>query len=397
MIKQLKNKKNEVIQEIDELKKKITYTLCAESSQRKHYKKIHIRGFTKLPSGFYKEGYGLSRDGQYVLRAITEHLASSFNLEFKRIGKSSVSKRRGIYTISFNHEAYSGLLEKLRTERIEKNKIAKDITLHELSKWFPKHFKPANHEVERSFSYNQDKISKILNSEENIEEKLSKNDITKILEIYPKLVSRYTNVETSIQKLSLINSSKKQTDKLVLGSLIKEFNRRLKKSTQSENEWQEFLQKHILLFNTSYVAVLGKTSVALQGKYPDFMLIDVFNYIDIFEIKKPNTNLLKLDESRNNYFWDSEISKAISQTENYINSLSTNGPTFSSEIRKLKNLQVNVVKPRGIIIVGTREQLKTEKMKDDFRLLQSSLSNLDIILFDDLLNRLKNLQNRLSK
>ena len=72
----------------------------------------------------------------------------------------------------------------------------------------------------------------------------------------------------------------------------------LKKPNTSESAWQQFLQNYILLFNTAYVGVLEKMSVMLQGKYPDFMLLEnVYNYIDIFEIKKPSTNLLKKDES----------------------------------------------------------------------------------------------------
>jgi len=145
---------------------------------------------------------------------------------------------------------------------------------------------------------------------------------------------------------------------------------------------------------SNYGEVLEKESVSLQGKFPDFMLIDPYGYLDIYEIKKPSTNMLKLDPSRNNYYWDTEISKAIAQVENYAHQSQRQADTLSNDIRKAKGVEVNIVRPRGYIIAGRRSQLTSPKMQDDFRILCDSLSNIDVILYDDLLEGLETFVSR---
>ena len=76
----------------------------------------------------------------------------------------------------------------------------------------------------------------------------------------------------------------------------------------------------------------------LQGKYPDFMLLDPYGYLDIYEIKKPSTNLMKLDKSRNNYYWDVEMTKALSQTENYLYQVQRSSDTLIKDIRRNKGI-----------------------------------------------------------
>lgn len=392
-----KKKPNFTVQTIDTAKKTIAYDLVPDTDQQKHYSSIKLVGFTKLPQGFYADGFGLTPLCMTVIREIARQYGDKIDLTFHATKKSSIKIQKDRTTVVFNYPEFNLLLEELKAIRTIKNKELKAVAVGFLSKYFPKRFKNNGSNVESHFGYSTDKISKILNSEPNIIDQLSKNDLTMILESYPKVVDRLSLSKQDTTKLLAISQGKNVVEKVVLSSLIKEYQRRLKATRQVESEWQVFFQEHILLFNTAYVGVLGKASVSLQGKYPDFMLVDTFNHVDIFEIKRPNTNLLQFDQSRNNYFWDVELSKAIIQVENYINYLTSNGSEFERAARKLKGLTLNVIKPRGVIIAGTRSQLDNEKKEDDFRLLKNSLKNIEVILFDDFLDRLKNLELRLGK
>jgi len=71
------------------------------------------------------------------------------------------------------------------------------------------------------------------------------------------------------------------------------------------------------------------------------------------------------------------------------------GPSIRENIKKIEDIDIKIVKPRGFIIAGARSQLKGEKMEDDFRILNESMKNIEIILFDDILNNLKNLFERI--
>ena len=55
---------------------------------------------------------------------------------------------------------------------------------------------------------------------------------------------------------------------------------------------------------------------------------------------------------------------------------------------------MKVVKPRAILITGHSEQLDTEEKRDDFKVLRQSLKNIDIILYDELLEGLENQKNK---
>lgn len=150
-----------------------------------------------------------------------------------------------------------------------------------------------------------------------------------------------------------------------------------------------------MLFNTNYSEIIDKENISLTGDYPDFLLVNIYEYLDIYEIKKPNTLLLNKDTSRNNYYWSVEISKAISQVENYIELLERHKDAFINDIKTSKGINIRVIKPRGYIIAGTSSQVQGKAKEDDFKLLNGSFKNIEIILYDDFLKNLKNLLKRI--
>jgi Shedu protein SduA, C-terminal len=125
-------------------------------------------------------------------------------------------------------------------------------------------------------------------------------------------------------------------------------------------------------------------------KFPDFSLVTHDNYLDILEIKKPSTEILKHDASRGNYFFDTEISKAVVQVENYIANVTTFAADVRSYILDNHKIDLKVVRPRGIILAGDARTFSEQKQKDDFRLLSQGVKNLSIVTYDELLTRLKN-------
>lgn len=129
--------------------------------------------------------------------------------------------------------------------------------------------------------------------------------------------------------------------------------------------------------------------------YPDFVLTDVYGFIDIFEIKKHDTPLLALDEDHDNYYWRSDVSKAIAQIENYTHEVVRNADSFIRAVKRKKGVTIRVMRPRGYIIAGMSKQFKNDKESEDFRKLGTSLKNINFILYDELLENLKNLRSKL--
>jgi hypothetical protein len=71
-----------------------------------------------------------------------------------------------------------------------------------------------------------------------------------------------------------------------------------------ESWWQNYIQARILIMQQGYIRPIQKMNVAIGNtKYPDFALVTHDNYLDILEIKKPDTPILKADPIRGNYHW----------------------------------------------------------------------------------------------
>jgi hypothetical protein len=162
-------------------------------------------------------------------------------------------------------------------------------------------------------------------------------------------------------------------------------------ASHGESWWQDFIKANILLMQQGYIMALDKLNVALGiTKFPDFALITHDNYLDILEIKKPDSPVLKEDVGRGNFFWDPEMSRAIIQTENYIESVTRHGDALRSYLKDHHELDVKALRPRGIILAGDTRAFDTQKKRDDFRLLSQGIKNIVFLTYDELLTRLNN-------
>ena len=97
---------------------------------------------------------------------------------------------------------------------------------------------------------------------------------------------------------------------------------------------------------------------------------------------------------RGNYYWHADTVKAIIQAEKYLYASERKAIMLSEDIKRETNENVDVVKPKTYLIIGTSSQLVNDNMKNDFRILRESLKNIEIILYDELLERFKNLKDR---
>jgi hypothetical protein len=75
--------------------------------------------------------------------------------------------------------------------------------------------------------------------------------------------------------------------------------------------------------------------------------------------------------------------------ENYLHQVQRHSDALINDIRRNKGIEISIVRPKGYIVAGLRSELSTAKMKDDFRILSEALKNIDIVLYDDLLNNLE--------
>jgi hypothetical protein len=132
-------------------------------------------------------------------------------------------------------------------------------------------------------------------------------------------------------------------------------------------------------------------------KYPDIVLVDIYGYIDFYELKKSSTPLLSYDKSHKTWFFSKDVSMVISQASDYLQKAKDNSLSYSKTIKEetateeVDGLEVSIINPKVIIVAGSRSQLNTQKKLNHFKNLRDSLKDIEFILYDELLDRLRNL------
>jgi len=164
-----------------------------------------------------------------------------------------------------------------------------------------------------------------------------------------------------------------------------------------EKKWQEKIHNILQLLYPKYICCAREIKFYGGGKndkQPDFLLVDANGFVDILEIKKADVRMLT--QYRNNYVASREVSGAIQQIEKYIFCLNSSDKAKQDVSDRLdemlpNGLNVQVVNPQGILLVGRSNEFN-EEQKKDFELIKRQYKHVaDIMTYDDLLFRLGNI------
>ena len=357
---------------------------------------------TNLPPGFLKApktGYGFTRELSPILFTLQD--------KFPRLKHIVVSPKRE--SIIINQTKIVLNLNELEKARIHLGIIQRKYKSEEknaanniLSGIFPDQFK------EEKLSHQPGQLYEYINNKIIRPSKLSEDDLSAISGLLRSLPEDHPFA----QKKEILNT-KASIDKLLVETLIRQFKTLLKLKTHTKNledKWQDYFSEHILYFNFGYIEKFDKELISGDKKIniPDFILLNSFRYLDIFDIKTHLTQLLSFDNGRKNFYWTAEATKAISQAENYVDAIIKEEDTLIKNIRDEYSIHsIDAVRPKAYIIASTRETIAGEETKNkfkgklqnklwnDFRRLNNSLINVNFILYDELLENFEIMLKRL--
>jgi len=318
----------------------------------------------------------LQRDGAIKFgKHILETLGRRFGKEFRWIitpETDAISHSYGIYRVHTSMR----LLDRMNQESFDRTRdIKNDIVRRFFSIAYPLEFTDRITTV-----YVPGSLAALLR--DNVAPKLSGEDRDALQKFLPRFIA-----SESIKSVNLLKAA---TQIRSLKELASELEAAIS-TGHGESWWQNFVRTKILIIQQGYIRAIEKMNIAVGNtKFPDFSLVTHDNYLDILEIKKPDTPLLKLDASRNNHYADPELSRAVIQVENYIENVARQADAVRTYILDNYGLTLKVVRPRGIILAGNAASFQTQKERDDFRLLAHGLKNITIVTYDELLARLRN-------
>lgn len=189
-------------------------------------------------------------------------------------------------------------------------------------------------------------------------------------------------------------------------------------AARSEHDWQKMIIKIILLIFPKYIAVLENVKIAdfyskpgmKVNRFIDLCLVDATGNIDVIEIKKPFANgVLGKARYRDSYVPGRDLSGGVMQAEKYIFHLSKWGVEGEHSLTKThrhnlpNGMSIRVTNPKAIIIVGRDGPSETQKGLEadqlfDLEVIKRKYANMiDILTYDDLLRRLNNIIESLSR
>lgn len=172
--------------------------------------------------------------------------------------------------------------------------------------------------------------------------------------------------------------------------------------TIDEKQWQEKIHNILQLLYPKYICCAREIKFygGKKDKQPDFLLVDANGFVDILEIKKADIRMLT--QYRNNYVATREISGAIQQIEKYIFCLNSSDKAKEDVSKKLTEflpagVEVKIVNPQGALLAGRSNEF-TDEQKKDFELIKRQYKHVaDIMTYDDLAQRLRNIIASLEK
>lgn len=232
------------------------------------------------------------------------------------------------------------------------------------------------------------------NLREGIKKDLTVEDVQKLGDFYIEASTKFVRKDV---KEKLLVDLQDKTKIIALESLMNEY-KGLLEEEPAERKWQKFFEKYITILDSRYIKVLDKNNISTYTtKKPDLILLDLYKFIDLYELKKTNTNLLEYDISHNNYYWHKDIAMVIAQAEKYVRKMTENSSTLIREIKEDSGLVVDIVKPKAIIVAGHSKYLDNDNKINDFKLLRESLKDITFILYDEFYKQLENFYNQLKK
>jgi hypothetical protein len=147
----------------------------------------------------------------------------------------------------------------------------------------------------------------------------------------------------------------------------------------SERVYQKWCEKHSWAFGNAYV-MRDEVREISTGDTLDLMLPSVIaGYRDIVELKRPSMEVLLYDEPHQNYYFSSDVSKAIGQCHRYLDVLHE---AASNGLRD--HPEVVAYHPRAIVVIG-RSIGWGEEQHRALHGLNRRLSGLTVMTYDHLL------------
>ena len=166
-----------------------------------------------------------------------------------------------------------------------------------------------------------------------------------------------------------------------LRSAIDELRALLDAGVDEETRYQSWLSQHSWIFGVEYMDADQVRAMTARDSVDSFIPRYANGYREIVELKLPSMPVLHLDTGHRNFYFSSEVSKAIGQVHRYLDKFVERGASGIDDY-----IEVIAYHPVATIVIGRSSEWTPDQHRA-LRGLNSRLHGIDIITFDYLLLR----------
>jgi len=350
---------------------------------------------TYTKTGSFNGGFG------EILIEIISNIAGikELTLDFKKGAKTTLKTYKGKKHLIFNEKDYNYIFGIFQTEKKLSVENSKNNIITHLKKRIPS--------LKRAKTKSKPVVSKDFKKliyNEVLEDLTDKEVENLLFQLYEK---HFDIIKSKIELF-------KKTDTYKLDHIIKKYEYHLNRYKSNEGKWQKLFEDFFTIINPSYKYVIREVDTIFNSldieatrRPVDFIAVDIYNNVELIELKTPETPIISTKKDRNNYCLMHNCTKACTQLEKYLISIESN----KSEVEKLikrkiaekygvrqKDINLVITKPKAKLIIGLiKPILKKASRHQDFQLQRHSFKNIELVTYDEILNSLKEINTELKK
>lgn len=146
-----------------------------------------------------------------------------------------------------------------------------------------------------------------------------------------------------------------------------------------ESVFQKWFEENTWIFGKNYVHRVSKRTVGLESR-ADLIYVSVDGFADLVELKKSvlQRPILLPDANHKTFYPSAELSRALAQAMHYLQVIEDH------RLQLVQLVKIPVLRPTITIVIG-RSNDWNDPMKEQLRILNSTLLNIKVLTYDHLL------------
>lgn len=335
------------------------------------------------------------RDGKEASYTVNRRPARSGHVDYSQPVVLHESSRGRIVLVPFfiRHSDRSELAAKLVTYSKQQVPFAfiedKSITLSEAATRRLLSVLQANWAVAEENSDGNFLVIRVVDGSAQLEERDSTKIVTALTQLFRQqdIVAHLQNAELAAEITSAFRGAIRLNE---MRNAVAELRVALDSGDTSESTYQAWCERHAWAFGNAYV-VRDEVRNISPGDSLDLLLPNVIaGYRDLVELKRPDMPVLLWDQSHRNYYFSSEVAKAIGQCHRYLDVLQE---VAANGLRD--HPEVVAYHPRATVVIG-RSHDWPDRQQRALHGLNRRLSGVNIMTYDHLLAQGERLLSMLS-